>query len=183
MRYFRPMRRGEAIILIGFMGSGKSCAGVELCRRTARPAFDTDALIVSKVKSSISEIFDRLGEDAFREEETAVLRTIPGGRSIVVTGGGCILRAENVELMRELGTIVWLRADEETILQRVAHREDRPLLRGADPRQRIRELIAAREALYRAAAEVTIDTTTLTPAEVADAILAALGGSGALRAI
>ncbi|MGZ4986282.1 MAG: shikimate kinase [Chthoniobacterales bacterium] len=168
------MERGGAIILIGFMGSGKSCAGVELCRRTGLPVFDTDALIISKVKSSISEIFDRLGEDAFREEETAALRAIPRGRSVIVTGGGCILRAENVELLRELGTIVWLQADEETIFQRVAHREDRPLLRGGDPRGRIRELLAAREALYRGAAEVTIDTAGRTPAEVADAILAEL---------
>jgi shikimate kinase len=168
------VHRGEAIILIGFMGSGKSCAGVELCRQTRLPVFDTDALIVSKVKSSIGEIFDRLGEEIFRDEETAALRAIPGGRSVIVTGGGCILRDENVELMRSLGTIVWLQADIEAIFQRVAYREDRPLLRGGDPRQRITELFAAREGLYRAAAEISIDTVSKTPSQVADAILAEL---------
>src|SRR5205085_12299080 len=113
-------------------GSGKSCAGLELCRRTGLPVFDTDALIVSKMKSSIAEIFDSLGENAFREEETAALRAIPRAKSVIVTGGGCILRPENLEVLRELGTIVWLQADEETICRRVAHREDRPLLRGGD---------------------------------------------------
>lgn len=115
LRYFCTVKRARAIVLIGFMGSGKSCAGAELCQRTGLPVFDTDALIISKLKTSIVDIFDSLGEENFREEETAALRGIPAGASIIVTGGGCILRKENVELMRGLGTIVWLRAKKETI--------------------------------------------------------------------
>ncbi len=157
------------------MGSGKSSAGAELCRRTGRPIFDTDALIISKMRTSIADIFDSLGEENFREEETAALRGIPGGQSIIVTGGGCILREENVELMRELGTVVWLRAEKETIFKRVAHREDRPLLRGDNPRERIAALLEKRLALYDEAADLRIDTDSRTPAEVVEAILAQLG--------
>ncbi len=175
LRYFRSVKRGGAIVLIGFMGSGKSCAGAELCQRTGLPIFDTDALIISKLKTSIIDIFDSLGEENFREEETAALRGIPAGKSIIVTGGGCILREENVELMRSLGTIVWLRAEKETVFKRVAHREDRPLLRGGNARERIAQLMEKREGLYEEAAEIRIDTDARTPAEVAEAILARLG--------
>jgi shikimate kinase len=163
--------QGQAVILIGFMGAGKSCVGVELCRRTRLPAFDTDAMVVSRMQSSISDIFDRLGEDAFRNEESAALRAIPHGACVVVTGGGCILREENVDVMRGLGTVVWLHADMETIFRRIAHREDRPLLRGGDPRKRIAELLAKREELYREAAEIVIDTSARTPADIAEAII------------
>ena len=168
------LKRGSAIVLIGFMGSGKSCAGAELCQRTGLPVFDTDALIISKLKTPISDIFDSLGEETFRDEETAALRGIPAGESIIITGGGCILREENVELMRGLGTIVWLRAQKETVFKRVAHREDRPLLRGGNASARVAELMERREALYDEAAEICVDTDGRTPAEVAEAILAEL---------
>lgn len=163
--------RGDAIVLVGFMGVGKSSVGVELCRRTGLRAFDTDAIVVAKMNSSIAEIFDRLGAETFREEETEALRGIPHGRHVIITGGGSVLRAENLELMRALGVIVWLQADAEAIFRRVAHRDHRPLLRGGDPRLKIRELLEARENFYRDAAEIVIDTSRRTPAEVAQAIL------------
>lgn len=175
------MPADRAVVLIGFMGSGKSATGAELCRRTGLPAFDTDAMIISKLSSSISDIFDRLGEDSFRDEETAALRSIPHGACVVLTGGGCVLRAENVALLRELGVIVWLQADNETVFHRIARREDRPLLRGGDPRKRIAQLMAEREGLYREAAEIVIDTAAKSPAEVAEAILAELPHLGGAR--
>lgn len=166
---------GDAIILIGFMGAGKSCAGAELCRRVPLPVFDTDAMIVSKREMPVAEIFAKLGEATFRDDETEALRAIPAGEALVITGGGCILREENVELMQRLGRLVWLRAEKETIFERIAHREDRPLLRGHDPHARIAHFMEVREPLYRAAADHVIQTDALTPAEVAEAILLALG--------
>ncbi|HEV3410807.1 MAG TPA: shikimate kinase [Chthoniobacterales bacterium] len=166
---------GDAIILIGFMGAGKSCTGVELCRRTGLAAYDTDAIVVRKMTSSIEDIFDNLGEDIFREQETAALREIPRRPAVVITGGGAVLREENIEVMRQLGTIVWLQADAETIFRRIGHREDRPLLRGGNARARIAELLRAREELYREAAEIMVETSTKSPAEVAESILAELG--------
>lgn len=156
------------------MGAGKSCVGVELCRRARLPVFDTDAMVISGTQSSISDIFDRVGEDGFREEESAALRAIPHRRAVVITGGGAVLREENVEVMRRLGTIVWLQAGAETIFRRIAHRDDRPLLRSRDPKRRIIELLAAREDLYREAAEIVIETDSRTPAEIADAIISEL---------
>ncbi|MFN2508736.1 MAG: shikimate kinase [Chthoniobacterales bacterium] len=175
--------RGEAIVLIGFMGTGKSATAAELCLRTGLPIFDIDAMVAAKLKSPITRIFETLGEEAFRDEETSALGSIPRVRSVVVTGGGCVLRSANVELMRQLGTIVWLQADEETIFRRTAERNDRPLLRSDNPRERIAKLLAAREDLYRDAAEISIDTRTRTPRDVADAVLAELPRLAATQSV
>ena len=165
------MPRGSAIILIGFMGTGKSSVGVELGRRGLRPLFDTDKMIATKLKMPITEIFAQLGSEAFRDEETEALRAIPPTARLVVTGGGVIVRSENIALMQQLGTIVWLQADEETIFRRVSHRDDRPLLKNADPRERIAQLLQAREPLYRACADLQIDTTARKPAQIAEELL------------
>ena len=157
------------------MGSGKSSAGELLERLTGLPRRDTDDLVASSFQMPITEVFDRFGEEEFRRRETQVVAELPDEPAIIVTGGGVVLRSENVAILRRLGTIVSLTADEETLFQRVARRDTRPLLRTDDPRRTLSELLRARKPLYTAAADFEIDTAALTRDEVAQAILDRLG--------
>lgn len=166
--------RGEAIVLIGFMGSGKSSVGRALAGRTGMPRYDTDELVSKRFGLHITAIFDWHGEAAFREAEAEVLRGIPAKAAVIVTGGGIVLRLDNVTKLRTLGRVVHLTADEETLFARVSRRKTRPLLQTANPRQTLAEMLKVRAPLYRAAADVTIDTSAMTHEEVADAILDAM---------
>src|ERR1039457_1102205 len=99
------MNAGKSIVLIGFMGTGKSSVGRILERQTGLDRFDTDEMISSKFSMPIQEFFSKHGEDKFREAETEALHSLTGKQSaIIVTGGGRVTKAENVELLRELGT-------------------------------------------------------------------------------
>ena len=164
--------RGQAIVLIGFMGAGKSSVGRTLARLTGLPRFDTDEMVAARFGATISEIFERNGEETFRKAETDTLQKLSGSApAVIVTGGGIVTRPENVELLRALGTIVFLAADEETLLRRIARRATRPLLRTANPRATVTALLEQRLPLYRGAADVEIDTSTLNHEEVAKLIL------------
>jgi shikimate kinase len=167
--------RGEAIVLIGFMGSGKSSAGRALAARTGLPRYDTDEMVAARYGLSIAEIFAQHGEEAFRAAETAALAQVPQGAAIVVTGGGIVMRAENVECLRRFGIIVHLTADEETLFARVSRRQTRPLLQTENPRQTLSELLRVRAPLYHQAADWTVDTSELRHEEVADQILEQIG--------
>ena len=163
----------NAIALIGFMGAGKSAVGRELSRRTDWPRYDTDEMIREQFGISIPDIFARHGEPAFRDSETALLKTLQRGlASIVVTGGGIILRGENVQLLRGMGRIIWLDADEEVLWQRASRHSTRPLLQTPDPRSRFAELLRERLPLYQTAADYRIDTSSSSIAEVTDEIIA-----------
>lgn len=166
--------RGESIVLIGFMGSGKSSAGELLEQLTGLPRRDTDELVASTSGMPITEIFDKLGEEEFRRRETQIVAALPNEPAVVVTGGGVVLSHDNMTKLRRLGTIVSLTADEETLFQRVARRDTRPLLRSDDPRRTLSELLRARTPLYTAAADFEVDTAVLTRDEVAQAILSRL---------
>jgi shikimate kinase len=164
--------RGRAIVLIGFMGSGKSSTGRALARKTGWPRFDTDESVSQGFGRDIAEIFSEFGEEKFRDAETEALRELSGvAPSIIVTGGGIVLRPENVELLRRLGTLVHLEADEETLFQRVSRRTTRPLLQTKDPRGTLAKLLREREPIYREAADFKVDTSRLTHEEVAEAVL------------
>ncbi len=162
------------IVLVGFMGCGKSTVGRELRKLLGYPLVDTDRLIEARAGCSISELFARGGEQAFRELETEVLRELAGaggGSRIIATGGGIILREENRTLLRSLGCVVWLRAPVETIVRRTGRSRERPLLRTADPQARIEALLAERDPYYRSAAHLDVDTEGLSCNEVACGIL------------
>jgi shikimate kinase len=167
------MKPGDnAIALIGFMGGGKSAVGRELSRRLGWPRHDTDEMIREQFGISIPDIFARHGEPVFRDAETALLKTLRGGiAGIVVTGGGIILRTENVQLLRGMGRIVWLDADEEILWQRVSKHSTRPLLQTPDPRARFAELLQERLPLYQSAADYRINTTSNSIAQVTDEII------------
>jgi shikimate kinase len=164
--------RGDAIVLVGFMGAGKSSVGRTLARMTGLRRFDTDEMIARRFGLTVPEIFEKHGEELFREAETDALRGLMGKRAaIVVTGGGIVLRPENRRLLGELGTVIHLAAEEETLFARISRRSTRPLLRTENPRATVTELLRARLPLYREVANVEVDTTLLSHDEVARRIL------------
>ena len=166
---------GKSIVLIGMMGAGKSCVGRCLQRRTKLALVDTDDVVASKFGISIPEIFSKYGEQGFREAETQTLRELdPAKPTIIVTGGGIVLRAKNVDFLKRLGIIVWLDGNEETLFERASRARIRPLLQGENPREAFAQMSQARLPLYAKLGNIRIDTSVLTDEEVAVAILSKL---------
>ena len=149
----------ENIILIGFMGSGKTTIGLKLSYYLRCPVVDTDKEIEREEKRTVSEIFAADGEGYFRDKETECLKKLlkEPGRRIISAGGGLPLREQNRKLLHELGRVFYLRAGAGTIWERLKYDTTRPLLQGNDPQERIRTLLAERDAYYRDAADVTVD--------------------------
>jgi len=166
---------GESIVLIGMMGAGKSCVGRCLQRRTKLALVDTDDIVASKFGISIPEIFSKYGEQDFREAETQALRELaPAKQTIIVTGGGIVLREMNVDVLKRLGVIVWLDGNEETLFERASRARTRPLLQGENPREVFAQMLRGRLPLYAKIANIRIDTSVLTDEEIAVAILSKL---------
>jgi shikimate kinase len=162
------------IVLIGFMGSGKSTVGRELHQRLGYPLIDTDRSIEESTGKKITEIFKEEGESVFRDLETSKLVEIAKQadiRQIVSTGGGVVIRPENRSLLRKIGYVVWLQVPEEVIYERTSRNQERPLLNHMDARQRISKLLAEREPWYRETAHLKIDTAGLDFKEIATGIL------------
>lgn len=164
--------RGDAIVLIGFMGTGKSSVGRELARRTDLPRYDTDEMVSKRFRSPIAQIFAERGEAVFRHAEAETLLELPQDPAIIVTGGGLLLREGHVQKVRSFGTVVLLTAELETLVERLSRRASRPLLQTPDPRTTIEELLKARAPLYQCAADAEVDTTHRTHEEVAELVLA-----------
>jgi shikimate kinase len=162
----------KSIVLIGMMGAGKSSVGRSLQRRTGLARIDTDEMLTERFGASIAQIFEKQGEEKFRDAETETLRKLtPDRPTIIVTGGGIVLRPDNVDLLKRLGTVVWLTADEATLFERASRRNDRPLLQKENPRPVFSELFRQRDPLYGAAADLRIDTAGKNHDQVADTIL------------
>lgn len=162
------------IVLIGFMGSGKSTVGRELHQRLGYTLTDMDQLIEETMGKKITEIFKEEGEKAFRDFETLQLIEIAkqtDTRHIISTGGGIVVRTQNRSLLRKLGYVVWLDAPEEIIFERTSRNRDRPLLNNKNARQRITDLLAEREPWYRETAHLKVDTAGLDSGEIASGIL------------
>ncbi len=163
--------KNRSIVLIGFMGTGKSSVGRRLARATGWPRFDTDQIIATGFGMSITEIFAKLGEKEFREEESMVLEKLDAEHpSIIVTGGGVVLRPKNVARLHELGTVVCLTANLPTLLRRLARRSHRPLLETENRAETVKILLREREPLYEEAADFAIDTSALSHDQVAQSI-------------
>lgn len=161
------------IVLIGFMGTGKSAVGRAVSRRTNRRHIDTDCEIERLAGKTIPQIFADSGEAAFRAQETALLSSLAasldrGEPMVVSTGGGTPLRVENAALLKQIGIVVWLRVAPSAILARVAHSlPERPLLASHqhDPLGRITALLAVREPHYAALADLTLETSDCADSE------------------
>lgn len=161
------------IVLIGFMGCGKSSVGRRLSALTGHRFVDTDDLIVQKEKRVISGIFSSVGEEGFRDIEERVLSDFVGVAGIVLaTGGGAILREANRIAMKKIGTVAWLDAQPDALFERASRSQRRPLLQTENPRQTFDSLLEFRRPLYAAAADFRLDSTGLEHDEVAQKILA-----------
>ena len=158
------------------MGAGKSSVGRCLRRRTGLALLDIDEVVASNFGMSIPEIFAEHGEKTFRDAESEALRRVrTEEQTIIITGGGIVLRKNNVEILKKQGAIVWLDGDEETLFARASRKQNRPLLQTKNPRKTFSQILGARRPLYANIANIRVDTSVLTDEEVAVAILAKLG--------
>ena len=146
--------------LVGMPGSGKSTIGRQLAHRAGVPFIDLDHLLEQSIGTSIRSFFETEGEARFRDLESAALAEVaaqPGGM-VLSTGGGAVLRPENRAVLRQFGIVLYLRAAPEEIYRRVKHDRTRPLLQGGNPLEKLRELYAVRDSLYRETAHYIIET-------------------------
>lgn len=151
------------IILIGFMGTGKSAIGHKLAKELGMNYLDCDELIEKTEKMSISDIFAKKGETYFRDLETEVIKTLQDYDDFVLaTGGGMVLREENVKMLKEIGPLVLLWAEPKTVFERVRHETHRPLLNVAEPMAEIKKILDLRKPIYYHAADHIVNTTKLT---------------------
>ncbi len=168
----RNMKR-DNIILIGYMGCGKTTMGKCLAKLLDYTFTDTDELIEQQQNRTISEIFATDGEQGFRDMETAILKQLldkKSDRLVISTGGGMPMREENRALLQKLGTVVYLRATPETIYERIKYDTSRPLLQCENPLKRIKEMLAQRADAYEAAAELNFDADEMSQMELANTI-------------
>src|SRR5512134_3786225 len=159
MQEGRAGRSGN-IFLVGMMGAGKTTVGRQLARRLGKTFFDTDHEIQKRTGVSIPTIFEIEGEGGFRRRESAVLAALASLEdAVLATGGGIVIAPDNRRLLKERGTVVYLRAAVDDLFARTRHDRTRPLLQTEDPRARLDELFAARDPLYREVADIIIDTS------------------------
>ena len=147
------------IFLVGLMGAGKTTVGRALAKKLNKRFIDTDHEIEARTGASIPLIFEIEGEAGFRQREAEVIRDLTAQQGIVLaTGGGAVLRAENREYLKTRGTVIYLRASVNSILQRTSHDKNRPLLQTADPRKKLEDMAREREPYYREVADIIVET-------------------------
>jgi shikimate kinase len=146
------------ISLVGLPGSGKSTVGRQLARRLQLHFSDSDQVIEQRIGCPIREYFEREGETSFRDIEEQVLDELTQQSGVLSTGGGAVLRDANRQRLHARGKVVYLKSTPEELMRRLRHDTQRPLLQVGDPLQRLRELYAVRDPLYRETAHFVIDT-------------------------
>ncbi len=167
-----------SIVLVGLMGAGKSCIGRRLADAIGWTFIDADSEIEKAAGCSIADIFERHGEEAFRDGEKRVIeRLLNEGPSVIATGGGAFMNPETRAAIRQAGVSVWLRADLEVLLQRTGRRDHRPLLKKGDPKEILSRLIAERYPVY-AEADIVIDSVDRPAEETTSQVLGALRDHG-----
>ena len=139
----------KPLVLIGLMGVGKTTVGRRLAKKLNLPFVDADEEIEKAADLKVTEIFDRFGEDYFRDGERRVIaRLIEGPRRVIATGGGAFMNEETRNLILSNATAIWLDADIETLVKRVARRDTRPLLRHGNSKEILRDLAEKRNPVY-----------------------------------
>ncbi len=158
------------IVLVGFMGTGKTSVGKLLAQKAGMKYISTDEVIEDKERRSINDIFKKNGEPYFRRVEKEIVKKVSElDRFIIDAGGGAVLDEENVQNLKRNGRIICLEAGTDVILERTKRYRHRPLLNTDSPRAKVEELLKARAPFY-AKADVSIDTTALTVEQVAEKI-------------
>jgi shikimate kinase len=178
------------IALVGLPGSGKSTVGRQLARRLGLPFIDSDPEIERRIGCTIREYFEREGEDSFRDAEEATIAEltqrvdsagVPANTHCVLsTGGGTVLRQTNRDRLRASGYVIYLRSNPEEVFKRLRHDRNRPLLQVGDPLQRLKDLFAVRDPLYRETAHFVIETGRPSVATLVNMIVMQLELAGAL---
>ncbi|MFA6548739.1 MAG: shikimate kinase [Candidatus Margulisiibacteriota bacterium] len=160
------------ITLIGFMGTGKSAVGQALAGQLGLRYVDADALIEETEKQSINEIFAQKGEAYFRDLETNLLKKLQSSDGCVLAaGGGMVLRAENVKMLKALGPVVLLQASPAVIYARIKNEKHRPLLKVPDPAAEIAKILEKRKTAYAQAADFAVDTSVHSVEAVAQEVI------------
>lgn len=166
------------IVLIGFMGTGKTEVGKILSQKLGYSLIDVDSEIVKEQKMEITEIFKQYGEPRFREIESDMIKRLSERENAVISaGGGAVLRQENMDSFRRKGVIVCLTASPETILKRTCNDSTRPLLQVEDPMKKVKELLEFRRPYYEKA-DIMIDTEGKTPLQIAEEIIEKVKSEG-----
>lgn len=160
------------LILCGMMGAGKTTVGIKIAEKLGRRWYDTDEVITQQY-GKISDIFEEKGEEYFRGLETQTVKLLCAETDLVISvGGGLVLRAENVELLKQNGKIFFLRAKKQTLLARLQGDKERPLLQGEESLEdKIDRLLSTREAIYAKVADYIVDVDEKSPDKIADEIL------------
>jgi shikimate kinase len=160
LNYNAPMHlhRGN-LFLVGMPGCGKSTLGRLLAKRLNKQFYDADVELERRLGVTIPVIFELEGEPGFRDREETNLDELVAHTNIVLsTGGGAVLRATNRERLKRGGTVLYLHATPATLWERTRHSKHRPLLQAPDPRARMQELYAMRDALYREVADAVVES-------------------------
>ena len=156
-------QRVKNLILIGFMGAGKTSVGQYYAKKHNLPFVDIDSLIEITAGMSVSDLFAKKGEAEFRRRETEVLKrlldteTVVPQKTLISVGGGLPLKEENRQLLKQLGTVVFLKVSPETVVERLKGDTKRPLLQGDDVNLRVAKLLAERESIYIEAAHEVVE--------------------------
>lgn len=161
------------IILIGFMGSGKTSVGIHLAERLSYQFKDTDQLLEKRAGDTISRIFSVHGEEYFRNLETGLLKELVPilNKTVLSSGGGLPIRDQNSKLLKELGYVVFLKASKQTTLSRLKGDSTRPLLQGEDLEKKVEKMLEIRTPIYEKAAHKVIATDGLTVEQVSQLIM------------
>ncbi len=164
------------VVLVGYRGTGKSAVGRILASRLDRTLLSTDAEIVREAGQTIPEIVEHQGWESFRDLESQICQQVAGRQGLVIdTGGGIILRPQNVAVLKQAGTVFWLTASVKTIAQRIGGDTQRPSLTGIKSFiDEIQDVLRERLPKYQAAADHVIETEGKSLKQVADEILARL---------
>lgn len=154
------MKRSDNIILIGFMGSGKSSVGKLLAKHLNYHFHDTDEMIEAREGITIRKIFSRYGEDFFRDLETTLLLSLKYAleKTVLSTGGGMPIAEMNAKILHTMGQVVYLRTSKSTILNRLSADTTRPLLKGESMKDSVEKLLSERTSIYESVADIIIDT-------------------------
>lgn len=167
------IRNDQHVVLVGLMGTGKSTVARALGERLGRPVLDTDALVEQRAGRSVRDLFAEVGEPAFRELESEVLRDAlaSDAPSVIAAAGGVVVLDRNRELLRASGArVVWLCADPDTLVERVKGAGHRPLL-DADPAGTLQRMAEQREPWYREVADAIVLVDHRSVGDVVEAVL------------
>lgn len=174
----RAPRLRRSVCLVGLMGAGKSTVGRRLAERIGVDFHDSDQEIERAAQMSVPEIFERYGEDAFRDAERRVIaRLLDGPPVVLATGGGAFVNRESRRLMKERTHVLWLRAALDTLVERCGRQTNRPLLKTGDPREILRGLMETRHPIY-AEAHSVVESCDGPHERVVSAAMAALSAAG-----